>query len=94
MTEIDRRLDDFTARGMSPAFLSMHSFTPVFQGYERPWHIGILWDRDPRMPVPLMAALRRDPGIVVGDNEPYSGRDRHGFSILSSMPRRAGLPMC
>lgn len=79
--EIDRRLDDFMGRGMAPAFLSMHSFTPVFQGYERPWHIGILWDRDPRLPVPLMAALRRDAGLVVGDNEPYSGRDRHGYSI-------------
>ncbi len=39
----------------------------------RPWHAGILWDADPRLAEPLIAALRADPDLVVGDNEPYSG---------------------
>lgn len=79
--EIERILDGFERRGIAPVFLSMHSFTPVFQGFERPWHIGVLRDRDARLPVPLMAALAAEPGIVVGDNEPYSGRNRHGYSV-------------
>jgi predicted N-formylglutamate amidohydrolase len=72
--EIEAALDGFAARGVHPAVLSIHSFTPVMNDFERPWHIGILWDKDPRMPVPVLAALRREPGLVVGDNEPYSVR--------------------
>jgi len=62
------------------ALVSMHSFTPVIKGRERPWQIGILWNRDPRIPEPLIARLRAD-GMVVGDNEPYSGRDEHGYTL-------------
>jgi predicted N-formylglutamate amidohydrolase len=61
--------------------VSIHSFTPVFRGFERPWHIGVLWDEDGRIAVPLMAALTRIDGVVVGDNQPYSERDRHGFTL-------------
>ncbi len=80
--EIERILEDFGREGVTPAFLSTHSFTPVFQGFERPWHVGILWNHDPRLPAPLMDGLKAEPGIVVGDNEPYSGRNnRHGYSV-------------
>jgi len=80
--EIERVLDSFTQRKIVPAFISMHSFTPIFQGFERPWHIGVLWDRDGRLSVPLMAALREECELIVGDNEPYTGRNnRHGYSI-------------
>jgi predicted N-formylglutamate amidohydrolase len=67
--------------GLVPAIVSMHSFTPVMKGFERPWHIGILWNRDPRLPVPVMKRLAEEGDIRVGDNEPYSGRDEHGYSI-------------
>ena len=67
--------------GIAPALISMHSFTPVIAGRERPWHVGILWDRDPRLPEPLLAKLAADPALCVGDNEPYTGRDHHGYSI-------------
>jgi predicted N-formylglutamate amidohydrolase len=73
-------LDGFAARGVVPAILSIHSFTPVYKGEARPWHFGILWNRDPRIPVPLIAALGRVPGVVVGDNLPYSGRDEYGYT--------------
>jgi predicted N-formylglutamate amidohydrolase len=61
------------ARGIAPAILSLHSFTPIFQSYARPWHIGILWDRDGRIALPLLESLRADSGLCVGDNQPYSG---------------------
>jgi predicted N-formylglutamate amidohydrolase len=70
---INRRLDSFARRGIVPAFVAIHSFTPIFKNVRRPWQIGILWDTDPRIPVPLMHALRAQ-GIAVGDNEPYSGK--------------------
>lgn len=84
-------LDDFAARGIVPLILSIHSFTPVFKGVARPWHFGILWNRDPRVPKPLIAGLARMPGVVVGDNEPYSGRDGYGYTIASHGAER-GLP--
>jgi predicted N-formylglutamate amidohydrolase len=78
---IDRLIEGRMRAGLVPAIISMHSFTPVMNGFERPWHVGILWNRDPRLPVPLMERLAREPGICVGDNEPYTGRDEHGYSI-------------
>lgn len=55
-----------------PTIVSMHSFTPVWKGFRRPWEIGVLWDRDARLARPLMDALAK-AGFAVGDNEPYSG---------------------
>jgi predicted N-formylglutamate amidohydrolase len=57
------------------ALIAVHSFTPVLGGQPRPWHVGVLWNRDRRLAVPLIEALRADGDLVVGDNEPYSGRD-------------------
>ncbi|HEV7372686.1 N-formylglutamate amidohydrolase [Arenibaculum sp.] len=85
--EIDRMLGE----GRVPAIVSIHSFTPVMRGFERPWHLGVLWDRDPRLSVPLIEALRRDPRLVVGDNEPYTGRDTLGSTTDVHATRR-GLP--
>jgi predicted N-formylglutamate amidohydrolase len=66
-------IDASLAAGMVPAIVSIHSFTPVMKGIARPWHVGILWDTDPRLPRPLLSALGAEPDLVVGDNEPYSG---------------------
>lgn len=65
----------------APALISVHSFTPVFAGIARPWQVGVLWDRDPRIAVPLIAALGHVDGIVVGDNQPYSAREPRGYSV-------------
>lgn len=71
---IDTALAEITARGETPVILSIHSFTPRLNGRpERPWHIGVLWDSDPRIPVPLMENLGQDRKITVGNNAPYSG---------------------
>jgi predicted N-formylglutamate amidohydrolase len=64
-----------------PVLVSIHSFTPRQHGVARPWQVGVLWDRDPRLAVPLMSALRAGGDIVVGDNEPYSGRHPADFTI-------------
>ena len=60
-------------QGCPPAIISVHSFTPVWKGALRPWHVGLLWDRDARLAEPLFKALRADTNLVVGDNEPYDG---------------------
>ena len=70
---INAALDAGIERGRPPAVFSVHSYTPVWRGWPRPWHAGILWDNDPRFAVPLIDKLRADPHLVVGDNEPYTG---------------------
>jgi predicted N-formylglutamate amidohydrolase len=88
---ITARLGRFAARGIVPAFISVHTCTPVFARVVRPWHIGVMWDRDPRIAVPLMARLRGMEHICIGDNEPYSGRHPHDFTI-DYHAEPAGLP--
>jgi predicted N-formylglutamate amidohydrolase len=88
---IAARLDALLAAGAPPALLSIHSFTPLMAGVVRPWHIGILWDKDGRIPQPLLAALRADPAIIVGDNQPYSAREPAGYTVRHHAVQR-GLP--
>ena len=90
--EIRRRLDGFLARGVNPTVVSVHSFTPVMNGFERPWHVGLLWDRDRELARALIAELRRNPTLAVGDNEPYSGADPRGYAI-AAYGEGLGLPM-
>lgn len=87
--ERERRLDQFyrpyhdavaalsasihAASGKAPFIFSVHSFTPVMQGFVRPWQVGVLWDLDDRAPKPLIDMLAQDPLLTVGDNEPYDG---------------------
>jgi predicted N-formylglutamate amidohydrolase len=89
---IAARLAAFAARGVAPVLFSIHSFTPVMNGVERPWHVGILWNRDARVPVPLIAELAAaDPRRVVGDNQPYSAREPAGYTVRTHA-ESAGLP--
>jgi predicted N-formylglutamate amidohydrolase len=55
--------------------LSIHSFTPCLEhgGTDRPWQVGVLYNRDARAARPAIDFFR-DQGLVTGDNEPYSGR--------------------
>ncbi len=81
---IGAALDRALARGVTPSILSIHSFTGQWRGLARPWQVGVLWNRDPRLALPLIAALKAEGDLTVGDNEPYTGAlvgdcmDRHG----------------
>jgi predicted N-formylglutamate amidohydrolase len=59
----------------------MHSFTPSMAGESRPWHAGVLYQRDARFAQALLAELRAEPGLVVGDNQPYSVSDATDYAI-------------
>lgn len=80
-----------TGLGPEPGLLAIHSFTPVLGGVARPWHVGVLWDADDRLAAPLLGALRAGGNWVVGDNEPYSGRDPVGYTMDCHAESR-GLP--
>ena len=91
--EVDRQLDRMTGGGRRIALVVIHTFTPAMAGVRRPWHVGVLWNDDPRLPHPLLAGLRRDPSLVVGDNEPYSARASYEYT-LTAHARPRGLPHC
>jgi predicted N-formylglutamate amidohydrolase len=97
-TETRRRLDLFyrpyhaayarlAARRPDTVIVAIHSFTPGLKGRPpRPWHIGILHSHvDARLSLALLARLRAQPDLCVGDNEPYDGHlpgdaiDRHAL---------------
>jgi predicted N-formylglutamate amidohydrolase len=91
--EVDRHLDRMAEGDRKVALLVMHSFTPQMNGLERPWHVGVLWNDDPRLPEPMLAELRRDASLVVGDNEPYSARASYEYT-LNAHARPRKLPHC
>jgi predicted N-formylglutamate amidohydrolase len=86
-TELDQR----KARQRDTALISVHSFTPCFHGNQRPWHIGVLYNRDRRLALELLNSLRQQPGLVVGDNEPYAVGDETDYTIPIHAEAR-GLP--
>lgn len=71
---IDEVIDICLGTGIAPMLLSIHSFTEAWKEVPRPWHVGVLWDEDPRLARPLLAHFTAEGDLVVGDNEPYSGK--------------------
>jgi predicted N-formylglutamate amidohydrolase len=88
---VDAALGRLRRHGAVPAVISVHTCTPVFKGFERPWQIGVLWNRDPRIAVPLIEALSARGDLIVGDNQPYSGRDAQGYTVKQHAERH-GFP--
>ena len=84
-------LDRRAAEGGTSVLVALHSFTPVFKTVARPWHVAVLFNRDPRLAHPLAELLRAEGSLIVGENEPcpyglwlYSGRTNRqvAFRIL------------
>ena len=85
-------LEDILDRARPALVLSLHSFTPSLKSRpeeQRPWEVGVLYnqdDRAARLAIPLLQA----EGLIVGDQEPYSGK-----LLNATMNRHAearGLP--
>ena len=74
-------IDARRERKMPTILVSLHSFTPVYAGIARPWHIGTLYQRDKLLPPLLLQLLRAEPDLVVGDNEPYAVSDQTDYTI-------------
>jgi len=88
---VDTQLKYFQSRSIVPLVISVHSFTPVMGGIQRPWHVGVLWDKDDRVAKPLLASLRHETSLHVGDNKPYHAKEPVGYTMEWHI-ERAGLP--
>jgi predicted N-formylglutamate amidohydrolase len=80
-------LADLLASRTAPILIAIHSFTAQLTGRpKRPWHIGILHEKDQRLAKPMLARLRAEPDLCVGENEPYGGHldgdsiDKHALT--------------
>ena len=78
---IDEVIDARKRSGQPTVLVSLHSFTPVYAGIARPWHIGTLYQRDTVLPPLVLQGLRAEPDLVVGDNEPYAVSDDTDYTI-------------
>jgi predicted N-formylglutamate amidohydrolase len=89
---LDAEVARLRGAGHVPIMLSIHSFTPALmaQGSARPWHCGVMFSFDRRLGDHLLCALRSRPGLVVGENEPYSGIT-HGY-CMKAHGLAQGLP--
>lgn len=84
-------LDDRARATRRTVLVSVHSFTPVYHGKERPMHVGLLFNRDPRLGRLLRRELGRDPNLVVVENEPYAVSDHTDYTIPVHGEQR-GIP--
>lgn len=67
-------LEALATRQDNTILIPIHSFTRQYGSHPpRPWHIGVLYPKDNRFASPLIARLKREPDLCVGDNEPYLG---------------------
>lgn len=87
---IDQQIERLGKVGPPPAFIAIHSFTPVMNGESRAWQMGVLWDKDERLREIFLEGFR-DAGYYVGDNVPYSGKAPQDFTI-DHHAEEAGLP--
>lgn len=88
---IAAQLDARVAAGRTAFLVTMHSFTPVYDNAVRPMYAAVLYNREKRLAHALLHLLRAEPGLVVGDNEPYSVDDHSDYGINVHGEHR-GLP--
>jgi predicted N-formylglutamate amidohydrolase len=71
--------------------IAIHSFTPVYLGRARPWHIGVHYRLDRRLAALALADLSADAALTVGENEPYAVALDEDYTIPVHAELR-GLP--
>jgi predicted N-formylglutamate amidohydrolase len=76
------RIEALLEQRESYVLVSVHSFTPELYGVKRPFHAGVLYERDTRLATPLLELLRQEPDLVIGDNEPYKASRATDYALI------------
>jgi predicted N-formylglutamate amidohydrolase len=80
---IEAHLQARSRAGRKTFVVAIHSFTPVFLGNARQWHVGILFEKGKSLAEATMASLRAaDPTLNVGANVPYSVSIEEDYGLL------------
>jgi predicted N-formylglutamate amidohydrolase len=88
---LDRLIGNRREAAVRTMLVTVHTFTPVFRGISRPWHVGIISTEERGLADALLQDLRGETALVVGDNEPYSAKDNVDYTIRRHGKER-GLP--
>lgn len=88
------QIKTYRKKKIVPLIVSLHSFTPEMEGYKRPWHIGVLWNKEETIARRLVAELRaKNPDMVVGENEPYTLKQANlTKNTIKTHAEDSGLP--
>nr|WP_256438940.1 N-formylglutamate amidohydrolase [Synechococcus sp. CCY 9618] len=85
---IAAELDARSGRAQPTVLVTLHSFTPVHDGFRRPWHVGVLYGRDGRLGRRMLQSLAAEGDLQVGDNEPYAVSDASDHTLVVHGERR------
>lgn len=88
---ISAALDERISSGRKTVLVAVHSCTPVFHGVSRPWHVGVLYEHDPRFALILLELLEDEGHLCVGDNEPYFMTSEKDYAVPVHAQNR-GIP--
>lgn len=85
--------NDFLNEEKVPLLIFVHSFTPEMDNAKRPWHIGVLWNRNDDLSQRYTSQLRKDnPELLVGENKPYSLLNPLSGNTIERHAEARGLP--
>jgi predicted N-formylglutamate amidohydrolase len=82
-TAIARQIETMRKSLGPPVVIAMHSFTPKHGDFPgpRPWHIGVLFNRDDRLARSLITMLEDEGDLTVGVNQPYAVEDHVDYAV-------------
>lgn len=81
-------LDARAARKQDTVLVTLHSFTPVYMDDARAMQAGVLYNRDARLAHALLAELRAEGDLEIGDNQPYAATDATDYALVVHGERR------
>jgi len=82
------RIDRHITQVMPPVLITIHTFTPVYNGVERNLDIGILHDSDNRFADVLLLSLKQETQFRIARNEPYGPADGVTHTLVQhALPR-------
>ncbi len=84
-------LDERLAAGRPTILVAQHTMTDIYHGVRRAMHGAVLYNRDRRFAGLVLDELRREPGSIIADNEPYFVSDATDYTIPHHGEAR-GLP--
>lgn len=86
---IGELLDERARAGRRTVLVSVHSFTPVLGGINRPWLLGALANRDASFARAFLQAFAaRNADVSIALNEPYTVDDMSDYTIPVHGERR------
>lgn len=75
-------LDRRRAEGRKTRLLTVHSFTPVYRGEARPWHLGILAGASRGLAATFLKEVAAEaPGLSLALDEPYRIAEDDDYAI-------------